>query len=176
MPYKSLRAIEHVELIEPFVWLGGTALRDGKTEGAIAASTSTGATFLKSRLLAGRPFDPQDGATAIVNEFLLYRLGLTGDDAASEAIGRTINFTYTVGQNEQFDLVGIMSFGPNSLSKKETQVLESALKRLAGLVQILPIPTEERQALRRVFDRLTTTTPTSNMKYSQDFTDCRRDP
>jgi putative ABC transport system permease protein len=167
---KALRAIEHVERIEPVIWLGGQAVWDGKTESAMTLSAATGATFLKSRLLAGRLFDPQEVATAIVNEFLLYRLGLAGDDAASAALGRTIRFEYTVGQNEQLDLVRMMSFGSNPMSKKETQALESALKKLTGVVRLLPIPKEEREALRKVFDRVTTTTATTGKTYSQEFT------
>jgi putative ABC transport system permease protein len=166
---KALEAIEHVERIEPVVWLSGQALWDGKTESATTFSAATGAAFLKSRLLAGRLFRPKEAAAAIVSEFLLYRLGLTGDDAAAAALGRTIRFEYTAGQNEQLDLVRIMSFGSNPMSKKETQALESALKKLSGLVRLLPMPKEEREALRRVFDRVTTTTPTTGKTYSEDF-------
>jgi putative ABC transport system permease protein len=167
---RALQRIEHVELVEPEIWLGGKALWDGKTEDALSASTATGATFLKSRLLAGRLFDSQDGAAAIVNEFFLYRLGLAGDDAAPAAIGRTVRFEYTAGQNAQIDLVQMMAFGTEPMSKKETKALESALKRLSGLARFLPIPTEEREALRRVFDRLTTTNAPTGTTYSQDFT------
>ena len=165
-----LQAIEYVERIDPAIWLGGKAFWDRKTENAQIASMPTGATFLNSRLLAGRLFDSQDGASAIVNEYFLYRLGLVGDDAASAALGGTVRFEYTAGQNEQIDLVQMMAFGPKAMSKKETQALESALKRLSGLARFLPIPTEERAALRTVLDRLTTTNAPTGSTYSQDFT------
>ena len=167
---KKLSAIEHVERIEPETWLDGNANYKGKSEETQAVSLPDGAASLQPRLLAGRLFTGEDTEAAIVHEFLLYRLGLTGDDAAAEALGRTIQFKYTAVQNEQLDLVRIMSFGSARMSEKETQTLKSALKRLSFLVRLMPIPSEEREALRRVFERLTTTTTTKAKTYSQDFT------
>jgi putative ABC transport system permease protein len=167
---KLLGALEHVERIEPNVWgLAGKASVDGKTEQTGAASVPLGSSFLRARLLAGRLFTADDGDVAIVHEFFLYRLGLTGDDEASKSLGKTIRFEYVAGQSRQVDLVGMLSFGPNPLSEKESQTLKSALKRLAFLVRLLPIPVEERSALNKVFDHVTTTTTSKGTTYSQDF-------
>jgi putative ABC transport system permease protein len=167
---KLLGALEHVDRIEPVVWgLGGKVILDGKNEPSWAVGSLKGSSLLRTRLLAGRIFTAEDDEVAIVHEFLLYRMGLTGDDEASAALGKTIRFEFVAGQSQQVDLVGMMTFGANALSEKESKTLTSALKKLAFLVRLLPIPAEERAALRKVFDRLTTTTTSKGTTYSQDF-------
>ena len=167
---KSLSAIEHVERVEPTVWFDGDSALNGKSEKSQAMSVPLAASFLRKRLLAGRLFAAGDGRSAIVHEFLLYRVGLTGDDAAAEALGQTIRFEYDVRRYEQVDLLRMMSFGSKPLSDKEAQTLKSALKRLALLVRLLPMPAEERAALGKVFDRLTTTTTAKGRTYAEEFT------
>ena len=167
---KKLSAIEHVERIEPEVGFGGKMNYNGKDEPANAVSVSSGAAYLRTRLLAGRLFTSEDRQSAIVDEFLLYRLGLAGDEDISAVLGRTLRFDYNVATSDQLDLVGIMSFGQKPLSDPEAQTLKSALKRLSFLVRLLPIPAEERDVLRKVFDRLTTTTTKTSSSYSQEFT------
>ena len=118
---EALSAIEHVERVEPFVQFGGKAFFQGKAESAGAASLPWGASYLRSRLLTGRLFTAEDNQAAIVNEYLLYRLGLTGDDAPSAVLGRTVRFEYNVGSSQQFGLPQMMTFGPNPFSEKEAQ-------------------------------------------------------
>ncbi len=167
---KTLSALEHVERAEPAVWFNGDSTLNGKIEKSQAGSVPLGASFLRKRLLAGRVFTTGDNRAAIVHEYFLYRLGLTDDDAPSLALGQTIRFEYEVGQDNQLDLVEMMGFGSSPLADKEQQTLKAALKRLAFLVRLLPMPAEERAALRKVFDRLTTTTTAKGRKYSEEFT------
>ncbi len=167
---KTLSVMDHVERVEPAVWFDGQSALNGKTEKSQAMSVTLKASYLRKLLLAGRLFAAGDGRAAIVHEFLLYRVGLTGDDAAAQALGQTIRFEYDVGRNEQVDLVRMMSFGSRPLSDKEAETLNSALKRLAVLARLLPMPAEERAALGRVFDRLTTTTAAKGQTYAEEFT------
>ena len=97
-------------------------------------------------------------------------LGLTGDDAPSAVLGRTVRFEYNVGSSQQFGLPQMMTFGPNPFSEKEAQALEAALKRLASLVRLLPLSVDERAALRKTLDRVSTTTTSKGTNYTQDFT------
>ena len=167
---ENLSRIEHVERIEPVVWMNGDAIYNGKREESQVASITAGSTLLRTRLLAGRLFTNDDAEAAMVDEFLLYRMGLASDDAASQVLGRTIRFDYSVSQNQQLDLVGIMTGGSSPTSEKESKTLTAALKRLSFLVRLLPMPSDERAALKKVFERLTTTTTTKNVTYGQDFT------
>ena len=149
--------------------LGGKVILDGKNE------TSWAARFLEGKLAPanaapGRAYlHGRRRRGAIVHEFLLYRMGLTGDDAGIRGPREDHPFRVRRRPDQQLDLVGMMTFGANALSEKESKTLKSALKRLAFLVRLLPIPVEERAALRKVFDRLTTTTTSKGTTYSQDF-------
>jgi putative ABC transport system permease protein len=166
----TLSAIEHVERVEPVVWFDGELALNGKSEKSQAMSVPLRSSYLRKLLLAGRLFTTGDRRAAIVHEFLLYRMGLTGDEAAAQALGQTIRFEYDVGRYEQVDLLRMMSFGPKALSEKEAQTLKSAIKRLAVLVRLLPMPAEERAALGRVFDRLTTTATAKGRTYAEELT------
>ncbi len=129
---KTLSALDHVERVEPVVWFEGESALNGKNEKSQAMSVTLRSSYLRKLLLAGRLFAAGDGRAAIVHEFLLYRVGLTGDDAAAQALGQTIRFEYDVGQNEQADLVRMMTFGSSPFSDKEVQALKSALRAAGG--------------------------------------------
>ena len=86
--------------IEPDVWFDGKTSFQGKDE---TIAGHLGAAGVPPTCVSG--FSPgvslraEDGQVAIVHEFLLYRLGLTGDDeAAARRWGRRIRFEYDVGQ------------------------------------------------------------------------------
>src|SRR5262249_53522594 len=58
-----------------------------------------------------------------------------------------------------------------TVGDSESQALESALRRLSGWVRFLPIPRDEREALRALFDRLTaTSTLKPSRTFAEDFT------
>ena len=59
----------------------------------------------------------------------------------------------------------------HTVGDPESQTLESALRRLSGWVRFLPIPRDERAALRALFDRLTATSTTKPSRtFAEDFT------
>jgi len=148
---ERLRALDHVAKVEPDVYIDGKASLDGKDQEAFAASVISGGRIFRTRLLAGRLFKPEDGQAAIVHEYLLYRLGLTGDADANAALGRTIRLEYRSGPPNRLDLKVIMA-RVMELGDKETRALESALKRMEALVRFLPIPRDEREVLLKLLN------------------------
>ncbi|ODU01582.1 MAG: hypothetical protein ABS79_01425 [Planctomycetes bacterium SCN 63-9] len=147
-----LRALEHVERVEPGVRLNGKANFDGKALPVSAISISPTSHFLEKRLLAGRLFNEADRRAAIVHEYLLYRWGLASDRDADSAIGKTFTLEY---RSEPFDakvnLAGMLA-RPWMLNLEDRQipVLESVFKKLAAIAPFLPISREERNLLIRV--------------------------
>ena len=166
---KRLNAIEHVELIEPEVWFNGKTSYNGKDDSVVAASVPSVAPHLQTRLVAGRLFTSEDRQAAVVHEFLLYRLGMASDEEVAAILGRPLRLEYSVDRSDHLDLVRIMSFGSKPLSQPESVALQSALKRLASLVRFLPIPSQERDVLHKVLDRLTTTSTTISKSQAQEF-------
>jgi putative ABC transport system permease protein len=169
---EHIKALDHVVRVEPDVILyDAKGSLGGKTEGVVAASALLGSRGLRSRLLAGRPFTTEQGRVAIVHEFLLYRWGLIGDAGLAAALGRTFCLEYRTHSLETSDLADLVSRRFITVGDQESQALESALRRLSGWVRFLPIPRDEREALRALFDRLTATSTTKPSRtFAEDFT------
>jgi putative ABC transport system permease protein len=167
---RKLQSMKHVTSVVPNVRLSGKATLDGKTEGVSASSIAPGTRFFRSRLIAGRLFTPADGRVAIVHEYLLYRWGLVSDADAESALGRTFRMEIRSRPPDTTDLTSILGLGrgPREISEGETRALEAALKRLAALTPILPMPANERGVLRELFEHISAT---STKKPSKTFTE-----
>jgi putative ABC transport system permease protein len=165
-----LRAIPHIERVEPVSDHFGKASLGGKSKEVRASSITRGARYLRKRLVAGRFFTDQDDNAAIVNEYMLYRLGIVSDEDAAEVIGRSLELEYEASPPGVFDLPFFLRNGPDSSSDSEIRALERVLKRLAFLARLLPATDAERSVLRKFFDRLTTTTTKSVRTYREQFT------
>ncbi len=165
-----LLALNHVERVEPTSRIDGKAALDGKDYPVVAVSVPLKAEFLRPRLLAGRLFTADDGRAAIVHEYLLYRLGLVGDEEAAAALGRSLHLEYESNPQGVLDLPQFLSFGDDKLSDTEIRALQPALKRLAFLARLLPASQAEKSALKKLFERFTTTTSKPIRTYSEQFT------
>jgi putative ABC transport system permease protein len=167
---RKLEAIEHVAAVVPHVRLSGRVILDGKTEEASASSVGPDTRFFRDRLIAGRMFAPGDGRVAIVHEYLLYRWGLVSDADAESAVGRTFRMEIETRPPDTFGLTWLLGRGGRELRPEESRALESALKRLAAMVRFLPIPADERGALRDLFEHISeTATKKPSKTYSEEF-------
>jgi putative ABC transport system permease protein len=163
---ERLRTLDHVMKVEPFINLGVKASLDGEGQDATVASNNSAVDFLRDRLVAGRLCTPEDGQTAVVHEYLLYRLGMAGDDVQA-VLGRTIRLEFRSGSRKKLDLGVEMGLG-----YKEAQVFASAQKRMATLLPSLPIPPDERTVLLKLFEPSDTVPPSAKepRMYSTEFT------
>lgn len=165
---RTFASMEHVEAAMPAISLGGRAILDGHAEGALAESIPTDTRTYAYRLIAGRPFRPDDGRAAIVDEYLLYRWGLTSDAEAESAVGKTFRMEVQSNARQTADPRNLLWMANREVSEKEGRALESALKRLAGLVRFLPFPADERAALEMLFEHIS---PTSTQHPAQTLTE-----
>jgi putative ABC transport system permease protein len=167
---RRIEAIGHVARVEHLINFGGTAILGAKAQEASVASVLKGSQVFADRLLAGRQFTAEDRRVAIVHEFLLYRWGLTRDLDASAALGQTIRLEYRSNPPGSLRLNWLLSnIGAVDLAKQPA--LEAGLKRLAAVVRFLPIPRDERDALRSLFDRIPATSVTkAERKFVETFT------
>jgi putative ABC transport system permease protein len=154
---RKLAALEHVASARPVVHMGDKAILDGKAEDVSGSSVEPETRYFRDRLIAGRLFKPDDGRAAIVHEYLLYRWGLSRDEDADAALGRTFRLEIRPRPPDTFDVTEILSRGDRAIGEKEKRALDSALKRLAVLVRFLPMPRDERDVLGELFKRISTT-------------------
>jgi putative ABC transport system permease protein len=169
---RKIGSIEHVAVAVPAIRLGDCKLiLAGKGEHTSLTSVAPGSTFFRDRLIAGRMFAPDDGRVAIVHEYLLYRWGLVSDSDVESALGRTFRLEFHPGSLETFDLTWVLRRDGQEVSEPQARALESALKRLAGLVPFLPIPADERSVLRELFERVSeTSTKVPQQTITDEFT------
>ncbi len=163
---ERLRALDHVTKVEPFINIGVKASLEGEGQDASVTSNNSAVDFLQDRLLAGRLFTPEDGQTAVVHEYLLYRMGMTGDDVRA-ALGKTIRLEFRTGSRKKLDLAAEMGLG-----YREAPVLDSALKRMAILVRSLAIPADERAVLLKLLESSEPASPSARAPgtYTSEFT------
>jgi putative ABC transport system permease protein len=156
-----IAAFEHVTSALPLIRMRGDvrARLDGKGQDVSATSVMPSTSFFADRLIAGRLFAPGDGRVAIVHEYLLYRWGLVSDEDAATSLGRKFQLELRPRPPETFNPVWILRTANREIDEREIRALDSALRRLAAIVRFLPIPADERQVLRELFDHISATSP-----------------
>ncbi len=150
----------------PYVNLGGKAILEGKAEGAGVNSVPPDTRSFRDRLIAGRLFTPEDGRVAIVHEYLLYRWGLVRDEDAEAVLGRTFRLEIQSQPPNTVDVSEFLRTDNEPIEEKQKRALESALKRIASLARLLPLPRDERDMLDELFNHISAT---SRTKPSQTF-------
>ncbi len=153
----QLGRLPHVEQVSPVVSLRGRAqLPDSEAAPiAIELASADPQERYRTQLVAGRPVSEAEPLGVVVHEYLLYRLGLTRDAAATSAIGRTIRFEHVVRRNDgPPSLARVLSQTANGFPPAELRALRSLLGRLGGLLSVLPLPAEEQAALQRLRQNL----------------------
>lgn len=147
---EKLRRIDHIESVEPDVDLLTQAKFQCKSERVRAVSASTEARLLLGRLVAGRLISPDVPRGALVHEYLIYRWGITGDDEASQTVGRPFHLDSPENDSGPIPTVATIARFRFALDSKESAALERALRRLVFLVRFLPMNRDERDVLIKV--------------------------
>ena len=151
---ERLRRLSHVLRVVPIVRHTGfaTLAEGGKQQEAEFASADSDGDY-RTRLVAGQALSTDDAREAIVHEFLLYRMGIVGDDEVEKAIGRTIRVEYRVQRGAELSLTRVLSYGPKGFSEKESEALVRFLRRLAPIVKLMPLPSAEKAAFAKLLGR-----------------------
>ena len=166
-----LEALPHVVRVVPIVENHGTAKIQGMGDPRDAQFASADADGdYRHRLVAGRVLSGDHAREAVVHEYLLYKAGLVGDDVR-EVLGRTVTLEYRMRREGEFSLAQLLTFGPKGFRPEEGEALVRALKRIAPLARLLPIPAEERSAFVKLLGRTPVATkPADEEVYTEDFT------
>ena len=151
---KRLHRLPHVLRIVPNINQAGFANlgEAGKQQEVWFASADPDSTYQR-RLIAGQALSNDNSRDAIVHEFLLYRMGIVGDDDAAKAIGQTIRVEFRTQRETEFSLTKLLSFGAKAFSTPESEALVRILQRLAPIVRLLPIPNAEQSAFAKLLER-----------------------
>jgi putative ABC transport system permease protein len=146
----ELARLEHVQAVEPVVFLGTRAEYQGKKEQVTAVSAHNAGRLLQHRLIAGHFPNATEPRGAIVDEFLLYRWGIITDEEVSAVIGRSFRLESPAAGDSGVPSLALIGSRLLSLGKEDAAVLERALRHLVVLVRFLPLKREERDLLTRL--------------------------
>jgi putative ABC transport system permease protein len=162
----------HVERVVPFHAQEGRAELSGiGGPQDVTFSSVAPEDDYRRRIVAGRPLGPDEEGGAVVHEFLLYRLGLVGDEEVRRALGRPIRLEFQVSGAQGLSLERLLTFGPRGLSESEAEALVRALRRLAPVVRLLPLRAEERASLLKLAERIPAEDrPVETRTYGRTFT------
>jgi putative ABC transport system permease protein len=89
---RELGSLEHVEKVIPAPWQFGVARVDGHNQDVNAFGVPPDSEYHRRRLIAGRFFDGVNEPSAVITEFLAYRMGFVDEAAIKNLVGKTLRF------------------------------------------------------------------------------------
>jgi putative ABC transport system permease protein len=150
---KALAALEHVRAVAPMVTQPGR-LYLGKRSERVTAMTALPGEDWGKRLVAGRGVDPGDPRGVVVNEFVLYLLGVTDEDDVARVVGREVRLECSAGGAQPSLLLLALNRQADALTAPEERVLARLQARLPDLLRHLDLKTpEEAAAAKRLLAR-----------------------
>jgi putative ABC transport system permease protein len=156
----GLWGVAHIALVFPMVRLYGQAALGESNALTFLATIDPTRPIVAERLVAGRLLRPGERGAALAHEYLLYELGLESEEAALSALGRVVQFSMTVRQNDPVSTLAIVAYRRLGLSQSEVGALDSGLRRLMRIVRFVPMPGAEKAILAKVFsDKVVSSEP-----------------
>jgi putative ABC transport system permease protein len=144
----ELAGLDHVEALYPVVRHYGYAVIGDRSENTQAASVRHRDPRIAARLIAGRQFESDGEAAAIVNEFLLYRMGIVGDADLERALGQKLRLEFR--DYDRQGGFGLYLMKPSGeVTRKETSAVEKIRQRLPEALDKLDLTSDEIQTLRK---------------------------
>lgn len=90
---RALAEMPHVVSVMPTLLLDCSASLGARAEHALVVAARADDVYFRKRLIAGRP-PAADAGSALVTEYLLYRLGIVEDAAVAAAVGKKLRLEY----------------------------------------------------------------------------------
>jgi len=145
----KLKALDHVAEVVPTVWMSGSSYLNNQSQSTIIASAKSDNSDCQKRLIVGRLFDPKIGNSVVIDEFLLYRLGLIDFADRQAAVGKTLRLEFATGrQQTQFYLSLVRPDG--QVKPEEQAILAKIQEKLPNVIRELDWNAADQLVLQRV--------------------------
>ena len=164
---KELARLDHVVSVFPDLYAAGRVILDKKAEDVQCTGIPADESHYRNRLIAGDFLPNNEGKGVVVNEYLLYRMGITSESAVSQALGKPLRLEFRGYQRSPLTLINLLNPGAGKVSLEESQVLEKVIRQLPSSLEKLDLTTPEQETLRALLKRQ----PVENNenKWSKDF-------
>ena len=166
-----LAALKHVQAVEPAVSLQEFVLLDGQSIHArIESARPRDPPYLR-RLVAGRFFETAAEPAAVVSEFLLYRWGITDDEAVESTLGKKLRIEVQTQRVPGHTTLRLYLFKPNGAetTREEAAVLARLTSQFPAALDKLDLTKEEVELLRHAVEEQPATAEAEEF-YSEEFT------
>jgi putative ABC transport system permease protein len=163
----ELSRIDHVEVVVPLAWQSGfVVFKDQSQPTAVAAARPLDPSIQK-RIVAGQMFFTPTDSSALISEFLLYRLGVIDDDAVTAALGQKLRLEFRGQASEGGIGIYLMKPQGGETTREETIALERLKERIPQALDRLDLTPAETELLRKAIQ---VKPPQSESVMVRDFT------
>jgi putative ABC transport system permease protein len=159
---RDLEKIPHVLSAVPAGVNFGRLVVGNKAEYAnVAAAAPHDEEYFRGLVVAGDYLSGPDAHEVLIDELLLYRLGVADDSEVARLIGSRCRLEFRQGGREPTLLLALLNPGGKADTTDEETVLAKAVDRLPGVVDQLGLSEKETATLRDLLSRKPKTpTPT----------------
>jgi putative ABC transport system permease protein len=147
---RELKSMPHVvkvipDIVEPCWAILGTQEQQSSFMGVPADHD-----ILPERITDGQMFPSDNDTGVLVHEFLAYLWGAVSEDEVERLVGQTVRLEFRYREEAVANTLAFRSGRELELPADEIRALNSALDRIPGLIDVLPLPEDEKAVLRKV--------------------------
>jgi len=150
---EELAALDHVEAVVPLVWFAGRARFNQQSSRMTAGSAEPGDRQLHERVIAGAFFTADQPRGVVVNEYLLYELGIHDEADVPKAVGQKLRLELSSQPFRSYSLLALLRGDRGNLTPAEEDILGKVADRLPAVVKRLDLTDGERETLGKLLKR-----------------------
>jgi putative ABC transport system permease protein len=145
----ELAALEHVVSVTPGLAWTGKASLGGNVQPAYIRAAAPDDPAVVRRIVAGHDLGPGE-AGLLVSEYLVYRWGMTDQDAVGAVLGRPVQLDVAGPLPGVAAVRQLLNLNQPDLTPEDLRVLNKAVSRLPLALAHLDLPDKEQQVLLRL--------------------------
>ncbi len=146
---QELAAIDHVESVIPSFQLDGRVRFRDNFSNVRTLSPIDERTY-RQRLVAGSFFTAEQPRGILVNEFLLYGLGVVDEVDVERALGNEMVLEYSSRRGEHWSVLHLLGASGAKMGPEEEDVLAKIAQQLPAAIDRLELTAEDKARLRKV--------------------------
>ncbi len=146
----ALRELPHVAAVTLDMNLGARVFLNGRGEHTTTMAARPDDDKLARRLIAGGPLPAPDARSALVGEYLLYRLGIIDDADVEAVVGKKLRLEFSMGGRRGGLFLVTQRPDGRPVAVGEAKLVERLQKRLPEALAALNLTPAERDAVRKL--------------------------
>jgi putative ABC transport system permease protein len=147
---RQLESMPHVAKVIPDIQEPCWALLGDQQQQSSLVGLPADHAILPERITAGQMFPTDDDTGLLVHEFLAYLWGAASQDEVEQLVGRTVRLEFRYREEAIANTLAFRSGRTLDLPTDEIRALNSALDRIPALIDVLPLPEDEKTVLKKV--------------------------